>query len=101
MVGALVGSGCGSSTTAVRVGDRFLDRDGLMAWVSDRTGVETGMTEQTFAWEKFANNVMPRIPMRRWGVPEDFAAIACYIMSAASNWHTGDTFLIDGGYANF
>jgi len=44
MVGALVGSGCGSSTTAVRVGDRFLDRDGLMAWVSDRTGVETGMT---------------------------------------------------------
>ena len=44
MVGALVGSGCGSSTTAVRVGDRSLDRDGLMAWVSDRTGVETGMT---------------------------------------------------------
>ena len=44
MVGALVGSGCGSSTTAVRVGDRSLDRDGLMVWVSDRTGVETGMT---------------------------------------------------------
>ena len=44
MVGALVSSGCGSSTTAVRVGDRSLDRDGLMAWVSDRTGVETGMT---------------------------------------------------------
>jgi len=44
MVGALVGSGCGSSTTAVRVGDRSLDRDGLMVWVSDRTGVELGMT---------------------------------------------------------
>ena len=44
MVGVLVGSGCGSSTTAVRVGDRSLDRDGLMAWISDRTGVETGMT---------------------------------------------------------
>ena len=44
MVGALVGSGCGSSTTAVRVGDSSLDRDGLMAWVSDRTGVETGTT---------------------------------------------------------
>ena len=63
--------------------------------------VETGMTEQTFAWEKFANNVMPRIPMRRWGQPEDFAAIACYIMCDASNWHTAETFLIDGGYANF
>ena len=44
MVGVLVVSGCGSSTTAVRVGDRSLDRDGLMAWISDRTGVETGMT---------------------------------------------------------
>ena len=63
--------------------------------------VETGMTEQTFAWEKFSNNVMPRIPMRRWGQPEDFAAIACYIMSQASEWHTAETFLIDGGYANF
>ena len=44
MVGALVGSGCGSSATAVRVGDRSLDRDDLMSWVSDRTGVETEMT---------------------------------------------------------
>ena len=76
-------------------------RHGITAHTLLPGWVETGMTEQTFAWEKFANNVMPRIPMRRWGVPEDFAAIACYIMSSASNWHTGDTFLIDGGYANF
>ncbi|MBT4494387.1 MAG: SDR family oxidoreductase [Gammaproteobacteria bacterium] len=63
--------------------------------------VETGMTEQSFAWDRFVENVMPRIPMRRWGQPEDFAAIACYIMSTATNWHTADTFLIDGGYATF
>ena len=42
-----------------------------------------------------------RIPMRRWGKPEDFSAIAIYIMSTASSYHTAETFLIDGGYANF
>ena len=35
--------GCGSSTTAVRVGERSLDRGGLMAWVSDRTGANTAV----------------------------------------------------------
>ena len=59
------------------------------------------MTERAFNWEKFANNVMPRIPRRRWGQPEDFGAIAVYIMSGASAYHTGDTFLIDGGYNKF
>lgn len=63
--------------------------------------IETGMTESTFAWQKFADNVMPRIPMRRWGQPEDFAGIAIYIMSDASRYHTAETFLIDGGYFSF
>ena len=37
---------------------------------------------------------MPRIPMRRWGRPQDFGGIAVYLMSEASSWHTGDSFLI-------
>lgn len=60
--------------------------------------IATAMTEQTFAWDKFHDNVMPRIPMRRWGEPEDFSGIAVYIMSQASSYHTSETFLIDGGY---
>jgi len=63
--------------------------------------IETQMTEKTFSSEKFVSNVMPRIPMRRWGQPEDFAGIAVYIMSNASSYHTSETFLIDGGFANF
>lgn len=63
--------------------------------------IETAMTESTFAWQKFSDNVMPRIPMRRWGRPEDFAGIAVYIMSDASAYHTAETFLIDGGYFSF
>lgn len=60
--------------------------------------IETEMTAPTFANEKFAANVMPRIPVRRWGKPEDFGGIAVYLASAASAFHTGDEILIDGGY---
>ncbi len=63
--------------------------------------IETEMTEGTFANPKFVANVSKRIPVRRWGEPEDFAAIAIYIMSTASSYHTAETFLIDGGYYAF
>lgn len=63
--------------------------------------IETAMTESTFGNPKFVDNVMKRIPMRRWGQPEDFAALAVYIMSDASAYHTAETFLIDGGYFAF
>ncbi len=63
--------------------------------------IETAMTEGSFGWDKFVDSVMPRVPMRRWGVPEDFAAVAVYIMSEASSYHTAESFLIDGGYSIF
>jgi NAD(P)-dependent dehydrogenase (short-subunit alcohol dehydrogenase family) len=63
--------------------------------------VETAMTEKLFNWEKFVNAVIPRIPMRRWGTPNDFGAIAVYLMSDASRWHTGDIIKIDGGFSVF
>jgi len=63
--------------------------------------VETEMTERLFADPRFSGAVMPRMPMRRWGRPEDFAGIAIYLMSDASRWHTGDSLLIDGGYVLF
>lgn len=60
--------------------------------------IETAMTEQTYQSEKFTNAIMPRIPARRWGAPEDFEGIAAYLMSDASCYHTGDEFIIDGGF---
>ena len=63
--------------------------------------IETSMTAGAIANEKFTNNVLPRIPMRRWGTGDDFGGIAVYLLSEASRYHTGDTFLIDGGYALF
>ncbi|XOV87963.1 MAG: SDR family NAD(P)-dependent oxidoreductase [Pseudomonadota bacterium] len=63
--------------------------------------IETAMTEGSMGNPRFADAVMRRIPVRRWGEPADFAGIALYLMSTASNYHTADSFLIDGGYAVF
>jgi NAD(P)-dependent dehydrogenase (short-subunit alcohol dehydrogenase family) len=63
--------------------------------------IESEMTAGLFANEKFVANVMPRIPMRRFGTAEDFGGIAVYLMSKSSSYHTAETFVIDGGYSAF
>jgi NAD(P)-dependent dehydrogenase (short-subunit alcohol dehydrogenase family) len=63
--------------------------------------VETAMTAEFFNSPKFSAAVKSRIPAGRWGKPEDFGAIAVYLMSDASAYHTGDTLRIDGGYCVF
>ena len=63
--------------------------------------IATAMTAKNYANEKFANAILPRIPLRRWGSGADFEGIAVYLMSDASSYHTGDTFLIDGGFFIF
>jgi len=60
--------------------------------------IETAMTTDNYANEKFANAILPRIPARRWGDKSDFGGIAAYLMSDASSYHTGDSLLIDGGF---
>lgn len=63
--------------------------------------IVTEMTARATSDEKFAGAVLPRIPARRWGSIEDFGGIAVYLMSDASGYHTGEQFVIDGGYTKF
>lgn len=63
--------------------------------------IDTPMTEGVLGWDRFRDKVLPRIPARRWGEPEDFAGAAVYLASDASSYHTGDTLIIDGGYRIF
>ncbi|MBR0811362.1 MULTISPECIES: SDR family NAD(P)-dependent oxidoreductase [Bradyrhizobium] len=63
--------------------------------------IKSDMTSGLMANDKFVANVMPRIPVRRFGEPSDFGGIAVYLMSKASSYHTADTFVIDGGYTAF
>ena len=63
--------------------------------------IETPMTEPAFNWDRFRDAVLPRVPAGRWGEKEDFGGIAVYLVSDASRYHSGDTFVIDGAYSLF
>mgnify|MGYP001304348957 FL=1 len=63
--------------------------------------IKTAMTRNWMAQEVVQDRVLKRVPTRRWGQPEDFSAIAVYLTADASQYHTGDTFLIDGAYSLF
>jgi len=63
--------------------------------------IATDMTQGMQTNPAFQEKVLPRVPMRRWGEPADFGGIAVYLASDASKYHTGDTFVIDGGYLVF
>jgi NAD(P)-dependent dehydrogenase (short-subunit alcohol dehydrogenase family) len=78
-----------------------LARHGIRAHSIVPGWIDTAMTETTLASDGFQNKVFPRVPMRRWGTGDDFGGIAVYLMSDASRYHTGDTFVIDGGYSLF
>ncbi|MFO1115889.1 MAG: SDR family oxidoreductase [Beijerinckiaceae bacterium] len=78
-----------------------LSRYGVTAHCILPGWIRSEMTEGLMGNDKFVANVMPRIPMRRFGTPEDFAAIAVYIMSTGSSYHTAEMFLIDGAYSIF
>ena len=78
-----------------------LARQGVTANAILPGWIKSDMTAGIMANEKFVANVMPRIPMRRFGEPTDFGGIAVYLMSKASSYHTADCFVIDGGYTAF
>jgi 2-deoxy-D-gluconate 3-dehydrogenase len=41
-----------------------------------------------------------RTPAGRWGEPADFAGIAVFLASAASDYVTGTAIPVDGGYSS-
>ena len=49
--------------------------------------------------EGLHERVLARTPAARWGDPKDFAGIAVFLASAASDFVTGTAIPIDGGYS--
>ncbi len=43
--------------------------------------------------------VLARTPAQRWGKPDDFAGIAVFLASSASDFITGAAIAVDGGYS--
>lgn len=64
--------------------------------------IATDMTVGAQNYEVFTKKVISRVPIgRRWGEPEEFGGAAVYLASSASKYHSGDSFIIDGGYSVF
>jgi 2-deoxy-D-gluconate 3-dehydrogenase len=49
--------------------------------------------------EGLNEKVLARTPVGRWGTPEDLAGTAIYLATAASNFITGVSLPVDGGYS--
>ena len=48
--------------------------------------------------KKRSKAILERIPARRWGTPEDLQGAAVFLASDASNYVTGHTLAVDGGW---
>ncbi len=60
--------------------------------------IDTPMTEPAKTLPQLNAEVILRTPMGRWGTPEDHGGVAVFLASAASDFITGVTIKVDGGY---
>jgi len=60
---------------------------------------KTNMTKDLFNDLKIKEKILNRIPMRRWGDPmKDLSGAVIFLSSSASDYITGQTIFVDGGY---
>jgi 2-deoxy-D-gluconate 3-dehydrogenase len=62
------------------------------------TFVRTELTASTLSRPDWAGELLSRIPMGRFGEPEDIAGGVAFLLSDAAALITGHTLTIDGGY---
>jgi len=60
--------------------------------------VRTDMNEALMADETRARQILERIPMGRWGDPEDFKGPVVWLASRASAYVSGEVVVVDGGW---
>ena len=60
--------------------------------------VETGIIDAGIITNEQLEEDKKRYPLKRYGKPEEVAYLVIYLLSDASNWVTGSSMVIDGGY---
>ncbi len=58
---------------------------------------ETGLTVRLNEMPELKRGMVNRIPLGRWGQPEDLAEVFFFLASRAASFITGDTIFCDGG----
>jgi gluconate 5-dehydrogenase len=59
--------------------------------------IETDLTREALSRPDFAKANLARIPLNRWGYPEDIVGPAVFLASKASDFITGQIIYVDGG----
>ena len=49
----------------------------------------------------FYDRSISRVPMGRWGNPDEIGEVAVFLPSAAADYMTGANIVIDGGYTSW
>ena len=62
------------------------------------TYFETELTRPLFEDPERHDFIVERTPMRRWGQPHELAGAAIFLASRASDYVTGHTLVVDGGW---
>ena len=60
--------------------------------------IETDNTEALRNDQSRNQAILSRIPMGRWGVPEDISAVAVFLAAPASRYINGEILTVDGGW---
>jgi 3-oxoacyl-[acyl-carrier protein] reductase len=61
-------------------------------------GVITAMLEKIHSNEEMSQGYLRSVPLRRFGEPREVGLLALYLASEASDYMTGQTLYLDGGY---
>ncbi len=59
---------------------------------------KTPLTEKVLSEKETCEKIINRTPMRRLGIPEDLVGAVIFLASDASNFVTGTTIAVDGGF---
>jgi 2-deoxy-D-gluconate 3-dehydrogenase len=106
---SIFGAGFAPAYGASKGGIVQLTKSLASAWAADNIQVNavlpgwvnTDLTRKARAEvEGLHDRVLERTPARRWGEAADFAGIAVFLASAASNFITGVAIPVDGGYSS-